>query len=95
MSKQSEAFRIKPDTVFREEDDGAFLFDPDTGRVCYLNDLGKAIWGLCEKKKSAEQIIEKVCAEYPDEPAVKITADCNTFFDELKRLTFISENAAG
>jgi hypothetical protein len=94
MSKKNKAFRIKPDTVFREEEEGAFLFDPDTGRVCYLNEMGRMLWGLCEKNKSPQQMVEEVCAQYPAEPPDKIAKDCNAFFDELERLTFVSEQPA-
>ena len=94
MSKKAELLHCKADTVFREEENGAFLFDPDTGRVCYLNDLGKEIWRQCAQSCAPEQIIETICKQYPGEPAEKIAADCGVFFNELKRLAFVTEDPA-
>jgi len=35
--------------VFRQEEDGAFLFDPETGNLKYLNAMGVNVYELCDR----------------------------------------------
>lgn len=81
---------INKEIVMREEDDGAFLFNPDTGRICYLNELGVSMWKLCEKPKTPEQLIGTVHSEYPDVPKDQISNDCMKFLDDLQGLGCLS-----
>ncbi len=80
----------RQEVVLREEDDGAFLFDPDSGRLCYLNEVGIAIWKLCLQPINRAEIVNKICAEYPQIPEKQISDDCSAFLGDLERLGFIS-----
>ncbi len=86
MLSKKEHFHINQEIVMREEDEGAFLFNPDTGRICYLNELGVSLWKLCEKPRTPEQLIGTIHSEYPDVPKDQITNDCLTFLDDLQGL---------
>ena len=41
--------------VFREEDDGAFLFDPDTGNLKYLNKSAKETFLMIDGQNDLNQ----------------------------------------
>ena len=56
----TESFKANPEIVLRTEEDGAFLFDPDSGRICFVNEVGISIWKLCEDPASLADIILQV-----------------------------------
>jgi len=90
MLNEKERISIKPAIVFREEDEGAFLFDPDTGRIYYLNEVGMTIWKICKKPISQKQIISEICSEYPEVSEEKISCDFINFINDLEGLGFLS-----
>ncbi len=85
--------RVNQNIVFREEEEGAFLFDPDTGRIFHLNELGMSIWKSCVKKRKPEQIIKGICLDYSDISREQIERDCIKFFEDLGRLGFLDDQA--
>jgi hypothetical protein len=93
MSAKSERVRINPDIVLREEDEGAFLFDPDSGRICYLNEVGITIWKLCRKPIETDRIITEISSEYPEITPEQISKDCLSFLDDLKDFGFLATGA--
>ena len=93
MSNEMAGIRINQDIVFREEEEGAFLFDPDTGRICYLNELGVKIWKSCAKAREIEQVIEDICLDFQEVSKERIEIDCMTFFEDLRKLGFLSDRA--
>ena len=93
MSNGMAGIRINQDIVFREEEEGAFLFDPDTGRICYLNELGVSIWKSCVKARKIEQVIKDICLDFPEVSKERIETDCMKFFEDLKKLGFLSGSA--
>jgi hypothetical protein len=82
---------LKAGIVLREEDEGAFLFDPDTGRICYLNDLGVSIWKSCNRQKSPAELIREITLDYPEISGQTIEKDCIGFLEEIGRLGFIQD----
>ena len=95
MSATGERVKINPDIVLREEDEGAFLFDPDSGRICYLNELGITIWKLCQKPVETERIITEISLEYPEITPEQISKDCLSFLDDLKGFGFLTKISTG
>jgi hypothetical protein len=81
---------VKQDIVLREEEDGAFLFDPNTGRICYMNELGVTLWRLCQKSSTPEELIDRLCSDYPEVPQEQITKDCMKFLEDLGGLGCLS-----
>jgi SynChlorMet cassette protein ScmD len=58
-----------PLIVLREEfDDGAILFDPDTGNAFGLNPTGVFIWKLLDGKHGVEDIVKRLRDEAEDVP---------------------------
>jgi hypothetical protein len=95
MSDEMAEIRINQDIVFREEEEGAFLFDPDTGRIFHLNELGMSIWKSCVKAKRPEQIIKDICLDYSEISREQIEKDCMKFLENLERLGFLAIKAQG
>jgi hypothetical protein len=93
MLAKGESVRINPEIVLREEDEGAFLFDPDTGRICYLNEVGITIWKLCRKPIETDRIIKEISSEYPEITPEQISNDCISFLDDLKNFGFLATGA--
>jgi len=88
-----ESFSANPDIVLRTEEDGAFLFDPDSGRICFVNEVGITIWRLCKKPVTLAEIIHQVELNYTEVPAQKVAADCRDFLDQLDKLDFLVPTA--
>jgi hypothetical protein len=90
MTDKTQTIKVRDDIVLREEADGAFLFDPENGRLCYLNDVGIDIWKMCRKAPARDQVVTALAAEYPEVSQAQIKSDCASFFEELDRLGFLS-----
>ena len=90
MLSDRRGITIKEDIVLREEDEGSFLFNPNTGRICYLNELGTTVWRLCSKSKTTDQIIDEICSDYPEVSKEGISKDCLQFLQELEKMEFLS-----
>lgn len=93
MLSEKDNINIKQDIVLREEEEGSFLFDPNTGRICFLNEIGTIIWRLCDKSKTPDQVISKVCSDYPEVPKEQISQDCLQFLTDLEKLEFLTRKA--
>ena len=75
--------------MFREEDDGAFLFDPDSGDLRYLNQSGKETFLLLGEDQSLSRVIRRMTELYPDVDPQKIESDVNEFVKDLEENRFI------
>jgi len=61
--------------VYREEEDGAFLFDPVTGDLRYMNHTAKDVFLLLDGRKDVNQVIEHLSAYYPEVEAARLRED--------------------
>jgi len=77
--------KARKDLVFREEDEGGFLFNPDNGSVKVLNNVGAFIWQLLDGKKTTTQIIREVQGHFSHTSLKQAEADLNIFLAELKK----------
>ncbi|MCD4686119.1 MAG: PqqD family peptide modification chaperone [Anaerolineae bacterium] len=78
----SEATRYirNPDVGIREEnEDGALLFEPDSGQVKVINPTGLFIWKLCDGNSTLDEIISAVLGEFEDAPVDAVTDDVTNF----------------
>ena len=75
--------------MFREEDDGAFLFDPDSGDLRYLNQSGKETFLLLGEEHGVSRAIHRLIELYPDVEPQKIEADVKDFVKDLEENRFI------
>ena len=82
-------FRQNEGIVFREEDDGAFLFDPDSGDLRYLNQSGKETFLMLGEDHGVNEVIQQMIKLYPDVEPEKIEADVKDFVKDLEENRFI------
>ncbi len=81
--------------VFREEDDGAFLFDPDTGNLKYLNQSAKETFLRIDGQNDLSQIANRLLELYPDEDAEQVRNDVESFLKELIENSFAFPKEGG
>ena len=75
---------IKNDNiVFREEGEGAFLFDSANGNLKYLNRSAKEIYLMLDKYGDFDHLADRVAGIYPDSDPEEIEKDLNTFFNDM------------
>ena len=82
-------FGRNEDIVFREEDEGAFLFDPDTGDLKYMNLSGKETFLLLDGEKDLEEITGHMLELYPQAEHEQLLKDLELFLKDLEENNFI------
>lgn len=80
-----------PDVVFREEDDGAFLFHPETGELKCLNPLGSMIWMLCDGRRTPRLLEEELNRRYPHVPRDTVRRDLVAFLEDLAAVAYVEQ----
>ena len=83
-------FVKNPSIVYREEEDGAFLFDPETGNLKYMNHSAKEAFLMLNGQKDVSRLIQYLFTLYPDVDVKKIQNDVEIFLKQLKENRFIS-----
>ncbi|MDQ5985439.1 MAG: hypothetical protein CSYNP_01149 [Syntrophus sp. SKADARSKE-3] len=74
---------LNHDNVYRKEENGAYLYDPETGTLKYLNRTGVQIVDLCDGKKNIRDLVDMMQAIYPDEISTKLREDVIDFINRL------------
>ena len=85
----TQRFMVESGIIFREDDDGAFLFDPDAGNLKYMNSLAKETFKMIEGGRDFDQIINYILELYPDIELDRIRKDVENFILELSSNHFI------
>ena len=75
--------------VYKEEEDGAFLFDPDTGNLKYMNQTGRAAYLMLNGQSDVQGIIQHLFDQFPEVEPRQIEEDLEVFLTELKENGFI------
>jgi hypothetical protein len=86
----TQSYKINKEIVYREEDDGAFLFDPDSGNLKYMNLTGREIFLMLKEKGDLSEAIAHIHGQYPDMDHKQIQTDVEAFLGQLEKNTFIS-----
>ncbi len=86
----TQKFERNKKIVYREEDDGAFLFDPSTGNLKYMNRSGKETFLLLTEQQDLGQVINHMSGLFPDVKRRRIEEDLETFLQELEENDFLS-----
>lgn len=81
----SRIFTQNQKIVYREEDDGAFLFDPDTGDLRYVNQAGKEAFAMLMGDKDIEQVIDHLLQLYPEVERSQMQTDVEVFLMDLEQ----------
>jgi hypothetical protein len=82
---------VKDDIVLREEDDGAFIFDPIQDRLQVLNETGVFVFKELNGKNSIDEIVNKVLSQYSEAGADAVKKDIEAFIEQMKGRGFLSE----
>ncbi len=69
------------------------LFQKDTSLAVPVNQVGAAIWEMCDGAHSLDQIVDKLAETY-DQERSRIEQDVRTFLGELIRLGFVERRCA-
>lgn len=83
-------FVKNPSIVYREEEDGAFLFDPETGNLKYMNLSAKETFLMLNGQKDVSRLIQYLLTLYPDVDFKQIQKDIGSFIEQLEVNVFIS-----
>lgn len=75
--------RIKRETVIREEDDGAFIFDPVTDELSAVNETGLLVLRQIDGKRTLADIINTVVTEFSQVEPEQIGRDVEAFVEGL------------
>ena len=83
--------RFKPNEhiVYREEEDGAFLFDPKTGNLKYMNRSAKEIYLMLNGHTDTDKVIQNLDDLYPDAGMKQIREDVEILMQQLEENGFI------
>jgi len=78
-----------PKIVERSIDDTAFLIDPDTDIVFYLNPLSTGIWHLLREPISVLDATSIVQQAFPDKPPKKIAKDVSRLINDMSKRNLV------
>jgi hypothetical protein len=74
--------------VLREEDEEAFLFNPETGAIKVLNPTGTFICKLCDGTNDTAGIITKILESFEAEEE-NVKKDLDSFLEKTKEMGFV------
>ena len=75
--------RIKRDVVLREEDDGAFVFDPIEDTLRVVNETGALFFTVMDGTRTLEEITRDVADVFTDVGEENIREDAKRFMHDL------------
>ena len=86
-------FVQNPNIAERRIDDTAFLVDPDTDIVFYLDALSSGIWHLLKEPVSINDLITIVQQAFPDTPPKKIAKDVSKLINKMHKQNLVLKDA--
>lgn len=75
--------RIKRDVVLREEDDGAFVFDPIEDTLRVVNETGALIFSKMDGTRTIDEIVQDVTAHFTGAGEETVREDAERFIHDL------------
>lgn len=86
----TQRFRMNSRIIFKEEGDGAFLLEPETGNSKYMNHSAKNIFLKLSEEKNVEEVVQHILGRYPGLDPKQIRRDVEYVLFELEKNGFIS-----
>ena len=83
-------YQKNKDIVYREEEDGAFLFNPDTGNLKYMNQAGRATYLALDGKNDINNLTGCLLELFPGVKRAQVEKDVEVFLKELEENGFVS-----
>lgn len=87
--KQGFKFLQHAKIVFRKEENGGYLYDPDSGSLKYINRVGASLYELCDGLHQVEGMISRIAGDYQDVPVDRIARDAERFLADLVQMGFV------
>ncbi len=87
--KQEFNFIQNKKIIFRKEESGAYLYDPDSGNLKYINRVGTSLYDLCDGLHPVEGMIFRIAREYQDVPMDQVEKDVDRFLADLLQMDFV------
>jgi hypothetical protein len=78
------------ESIFRKEEDGAFLFDPETGMLKYINNMGVNIYQLCDGGMTVGDITAMIIENYTGVSGDQIENDIKRFLGTLVEMKYLN-----
>ena len=92
MGVEKRSFVLNPDIVFKEENEGAFLFNPHSNAMHCTNKVGAFICRLCNGKNDLDAICQLLLEEYDvDGGQDQLKKDVQTFLKRLISLNLLHD----
>jgi hypothetical protein len=85
----TQKFKRNKNIVYREEDEGAFLFNPETGNLKYMNRSGRETFLLLSDQQDLNQVVNYMLGLFPDVNHLRIEKDLESFLKELEENGFL------
>jgi len=82
---------VKDDIVLREEDDGAFIFDPIADLLQVLNETGVRVFKELNGKNSIDDIARKLQSDYPEINPEIVKRDVEAFIEQIRSRGFLAD----
>jgi len=76
--------------IYREEGEGAFLFDPGNGNLKYMNRMGKEMFLILDGSRDIDQVVRAFLERYPEIVPDRMRMDIESFFDQLSENQFVA-----
>jgi len=84
IPEEAVPFFTKADVILREEEEGAFLFEPESGELSCLNPVGILVWKALDGKAALGAIVDRVATQYEDVGRDTVLGDVRAFLADLK-----------
>jgi hypothetical protein len=73
--------------------DGAVLYDSKSGNFLMLNRTAAHVWTALTTSKTAEELVQSLCAMFPDVAVSTVQQDVNDCLEHLQALALVSVSA--
>ena len=83
-------YQRNEEIVYREEEDGAFLFNPDSGNLKYMNQAGRATYLALDGQNDVNHLIGHLLELFSGVERAQIETDVESFLRELEENGFVS-----
>lgn len=92
MEMKDKTFVMNKDFVFREEEEGAFLFNPQTDELHCVNGVGMFICKLCNGKNHMDEICKRIWEEFDvDVEPHRLRQEVESFIERMLALNLLKE----
>lgn len=82
---------VRIDTIVcRPEEDGAFLLNPDSGNITYINYTALEVYRLIDGEKGIGAILDIFKQRYPEVDTRQLLVDITTIIDSFEENQFIT-----